>query len=114
MAVGHNSFVSSPKTGNIESCGAHAQSTISPKVGKKERVDWVYPLLPGAWHKNRITWSLAKGPSASQIGDSEVKQSLERAFHVWEEVADVKFYEATIPPEDIEIRVEYGTHCDKE
>ena len=33
------------------------------------------------------------------------RQSLERAFHVWEQVADVKFCEATIPPEDIEIRL---------
>ena len=60
MAVGQPSFVSSPKTGNIERGGAQAQSIVSPKVGKKERVDWVYPLLPGGWDKNRITWSLAK------------------------------------------------------
>ena len=62
MAVGHHPSFVPAKTDNSEkSGGAQAQSiVVSPKVGEKERVDWVYPLLPGAWDKNRITWSLAK------------------------------------------------------
>merc|ERR1712126_789573 len=73
---------------------------------EEENAGGIYPPLPRALDKNRFTWSLAKGPSSSQIGYAEVKQTLERAFQVWEQVADVKFFEATIPPEEIKIRVE--------
>ena len=33
-----------------------------------------------------------------------LRKSLEKAFKVWEQAADVKFYKGVIPPEDIEIR----------
>jgi len=113
MAVG----CPNPKTGKSERGGgqAHAHSIVGTKSGANERAAGIYPdLLRGTWDKNRITWSLAKGPTSSMIGDVEVRQSLERAFKVWERVADVKFCEAIIPPEDIEIRFENGAHSDGE
>ena len=33
-----------------------------------------------------------------------LRKCFERAFKVWEEVADVSFSEATTPPEDIKIK----------
>ena len=33
-----------------------------------------------------------------------LRKSLEKAFKVWEQAADVKFSEVVIPPEDIQIR----------
>ena len=80
MAVGHPSFVSSPKAGNSERGSVQAQSIVSPKVGKKERVDWVYPLLPGGWDKNRITWSLAKVRRTIKIKFSSLSKKNQAAI----------------------------------
>ena len=33
-----------------------------------------------------------------------LRKSLEKAFKVWEQAADVKFSKVVIPPEDIQIR----------
>jgi len=95
-----------------KSARAPAHSTcIRPKDEEAAGGGGIYPALPpGYWDKSMISWSLAKGPSSSQIGDAEVKRSLEQAFRVWEEVADVKFCETTIPSGDIEIRFGDGSH----
>jgi len=79
-----------------------------PQSGQKVVANF---RLGDRWEKNELTWFLTKGP-ANDLSDSQVRETLERAFRVWERVADLKFSEASGPPGDLEIRFESGEHGD--
>jgi len=79
-----------------------------PQSGEKVVANF---SLGDRWEKNELTWFLTKGP-ANDLSDSQVRETLERAFRVWERVADLKFSEASGPPGDLEIRFESGEHGD--
>lgn len=90
---------------------------VCPKAGKEQdgHTGAHHPGGPCAhWDKNRITWHLKKdcGPSSGKIYEAEALKSLEKAFKVWEQAADVKFSKVIIPPEDIQIRFVSGSHHD--
>jgi len=85
---------------------------VCPKAGKEQDGHTGGPCAH--WDKNRITWHLKKdcGPSSGKIDEAEALKSLEKAFKVWEQAADVKFSKVVIPPEDIQIRFVSGPHND--
>jgi len=87
---------------------------VCPKAGKEQDGHKGGPCAH--WDKNRITWHLKKdcGPSSGKIDEAEALKSLEKAFKVWEQAADVKFSKVVIPPEDIQIRFVSGPHHDGE
>lgn len=81
---------------------------VDPSSGTKVVANF---KLGERWDRNRLTWYLTKGPS-NDLTDDQVRETLARAFRVWERAADLKFTEAASPPGDLEIRFESGDHGD--
>ena len=86
---------------------------VDPSSGTKVVANF---KLGERWDRNRLTWYLTKGPS-NDLTDDQVRwaaradqvsrETLARAFRVWERAADLKFTEAASPPGDLEIRCSY-------
>eukprot|EP00088_Acartia_fossae_P022677 TRINITY_DN23817_c0_g1_i3.p1 TRINITY_DN23817_c0_g1~~TRINITY_DN23817_c0_g1_i3.p1 ORF type:complete len:313 (-),score=47.60 TRINITY_DN23817_c0_g1_i3:90-1028(-) len=69
--------------------------------------------LVDKWDKNHLTWRVVKYPS-NDLGEERVRQTLRRAFSVWERYADLKFTEEENPgiTPDMVIKWEAGEHGD--
>ena len=63
------------------------------------------------WDKKELTWRVTKFPD-NDLSPDQVIETMERAFKVWEQHADLRFYQVDSGVGDIEIRFESGDHGD--